>query len=111
MIRRLHMLDALEERWMECQRCDLARSRTRPVQWRGTPDAPLMIVGDAPGSDEDAQSRPFVGVAGRLLDDALKRAGIERPEDNVFMANRVACRPPGDRELLPWSAFTDGGRS
>src|SRR5205085_9658247 len=59
--------------------------------------APLMVVGEGPGADEDAQGEPFVGRAGKLLDEMLKAIGHSR-KDNVFIANVVKCRPPGNRD-------------
>ena len=81
----------------ECTRCKLCATRTQTVFGVGIEDAPLMVVGEGPGADEDAQGQPFVGRAGKLLDEMLKAIGRSR-KDNVFIANVVKCRPPGNRD-------------
>lgn len=88
-------LDQLHEVMVRCTRCDLALSRTRVVPGVGAADAGLLIVGEAPGASEDRQGEPFVGASGRLLDEMLGIAGIER--ERVFIANVVRCRPPENR--------------
>jgi len=92
---RLKLLDKLEEQWKGCERCDLSRSRARIVHWRGSPDAPLFVIGEAPSAAEDAEGLPFVGGSGQMLDLILKQAGLGN--EHVFMANVVGCRPPGGR--------------
>lgn len=92
----LERLTALETRYTGCQGCPLHESRTKLVHWRGSASARLFIIGAAPGADEDAQGRPFVGMAGRKLDEALAAAG--RTAEDVFIANTVACRTPCNRE-------------
>lgn len=81
----------------DCQACKLCATRTQTVFGVGPENAPLMIVGEGPGADEDAQGEPFVGRAGKLLDEMLKAIGRSR-RDNVFIANVVKCRPPGNRD-------------
>ncbi len=88
------------ERWQACQKCTLHRERLQLVHWRGNPEAKLMIVGEAPGKDEDIQGKPFVGVAGRKEDRLLLGAGID-PERDVIIVNTVACRPPKNRMPEP----------
>ncbi|HEX2613911.1 MAG TPA: uracil-DNA glycosylase [Nitrososphaera sp.] len=78
-----------------CPLCKLARTRKNAVPGEGQLAAKIMFVGEAPGRSEDEKGRPFVGAAGRILDDMLKKAGIERSE--VFITNVVKCRPPGNR--------------
>lgn len=90
---KLKLLDKVEEQWKGCERCTLSKSRARIVHWRGSPEAPLFLIGEAPGADEDAAGRPFVGRAGRMLDLLLREAGLSN--EDVFMTNTVACRPPG----------------
>lgn len=80
-----------------CTRCKLCSTRTQTVFGVGVENAPLMVVGEGPGADEDAQGEPFVGRAGKLLDEMLKSIGRSR-KDNVFIANVVKCRPPGNRD-------------
>ncbi len=79
-----------------CRLCPLCRSRTKAVPGEGAVDARIMFVGEAPGSDEDRQGRPFVGAAGRVLTDQLKKVGIDRRQ--VFITNVVKCRPEGNRD-------------
>jgi uracil-DNA glycosylase family 4 len=81
----------------DCTRCKLCGTRTQTVFGVGAENAPLMVVGEGPGADEDAQGEPFVGRAGKLLDEMLKAIGRSR-RDNVFIANVVKCRPPGNRD-------------
>lgn len=92
---KLKLLDVHERAWSDCQKCDLSASRRKVVTWRGDPGAKLFIIGEGPGADEDEQGLPFVGPAGRLVDELLKRAELQ-PSD-VFIANMVGCRPPGNR--------------
>lgn len=81
----------------DCTRCKLCATRTQTVFGVGPISAPLMVIGEGPGADEDAQGEPFVGRAGKLLDEMLKSIGRSR-KDNVFIANVVKCRPPGNRD-------------
>jgi uracil-DNA glycosylase len=76
--------------------CGLDASRTHAVPGEGNPKARIMFVGEAPGADEDAQGRPFVGRAGQLLDKIIAACGLKR--EDVFIANILKCRPPGNRE-------------
>jgi DNA polymerase len=78
-----------------CPLCKLSRSRKNAVPGEGQLSAKVMFVGEAPGRSEDEKGRPFVGAAGRILDQMLERAGIERSE--VFITNVVKCRPPNNR--------------
>lgn len=78
-----------------CPLCKLARTRKNAVPGEGQLAAKVMFIGEAPGRSEDEKGRPFVGAAGRILDDMLKKAGIERSQ--VFIANVVKCRPPNNR--------------
>ena len=80
-----------------CERCKLCPTRTQTVFGVGVENASLMVVGEGPGADEDASGEPFVGRAGKLLDEMLKSIGRSR-KDNVFIANVVKCRPPGNRD-------------
>ncbi len=79
-----------------CTRCELAASRTNTVFGVGNPDAEWMIIGEAPGAEEDRQGEPFVGRAGKLLDQMLYAIGQSR--DSVFIANILKCRPPNNRD-------------
>lgn len=81
----------------DCRACKLCQTRTQTVFGVGVVPAPLMVVGEAPGADEDAQGKPFVGRAGKLLDEMLAAIGRSR-HHNVFIANVLKCRPPGNRD-------------
>ena len=98
-IRRLPTLDAVRDVALGCPRCRLAETRTKVVFGEGDPQADVMVVGEAPGQDEDRTGRPFVGRAGRLLDLLLMTAGFER--ERVYICNVLKCRPPGNRNPLP----------
>ncbi|GAC1621262.1 MAG: hypothetical protein NVS9B10_03870 [Nevskia sp.] len=80
-----------------CTRCKLCKTRTKTVFGVGPQEASLLVVGEGPGADEDAQGEPFVGRAGKLLDEMLKSIGRSRGE-NTYIANVVKCRPPGNRD-------------
>ena len=82
-----------------CERCALAAGRTQVVFGSGSPGADLMFVGEAPGFHEDKQGVPFVGAAGQLLSKLL--AGIGMTREDVYIANVLKCRPPGNRDPLP----------
>jgi uracil-DNA glycosylase family 4 len=82
-----------------CEQCALSQTRTQVVFGSGSPTAELMFVGEAPGFHEDKQGVPFVGAAGKLLGKLLEGIGMSR--DDVYIANVVMCRPPGNRDPLP----------
>jgi uracil-DNA glycosylase len=82
-----------------CTKCALAGGRTQVVFGAGDPDSDLMFVGEAPGFHEDKQGIPFVGAAGKLLEQLLEGIGLSR--DEVYIANVLKCRPPGNRDPLP----------
>ncbi|HET7463170.1 MAG TPA: uracil-DNA glycosylase [Longimicrobium sp.] len=98
-IRALPVLDAVRDLALGCPRCGLAKTRTRVVFGEGNPDADLMVVGEAPGENEDRQGRPFVGKAGKLLDLLLMTVGF--PRESVYICNVLKCRPPGNRNPQP----------
>jgi DNA polymerase len=83
----------------DCRRCPLAETRTTLVFGVGDPHARLMFIGEAPGKNEDLKGEPFVGAAGKFLDELLASIGIERSQ--VYIANMVKCRPPGNRDPEP----------
>jgi len=95
--------EELKAVWKQAQGCakcpQLAATRTTVVFGAGNADADLMFVGEAPGAHEDKQGLPFVGQAGRLLDTLLEEVGLARAD--VFVANCLKCRPPGNRDPLP----------
>lgn len=80
---------------LSCQACDLAESRQHVVVWRGGIKAPLMILGEGPGAEEDRQGKPFVGRSGQLLD--LLLSSFDFKEEDYHICNIVKCRPPGNR--------------
>lgn len=92
-------LAGLRERIGDCQRCALGATRTSLVFGVGDPEARLMFVGEAPGRNEDLKGEPFVGAAGHLLDELLGSIGFTRAD--VYIANILKCRPPGNRDPLP----------
>jgi len=87
---------SIEERIFNCQKCPLAKTRTKAVPGEGSPDANLMFIGEAPGRDEDIQGRPFVGRAGQLLTKIIQAMKFRR--EDVYITNIVKCRPPNNRE-------------
>jgi DNA polymerase len=88
--------DALRDTVAACKRCALHESRTQTVFGVGNRDADWMIVGEAPGAEEDRRGEPFVGRAGKLLDEMLFAVGQDR--NSVFIANILKCRPPNNRD-------------
>lgn len=90
------MLAALAAQLADCRRCRLCEGRTRVVFGVGNPRARLMFIGEGPGQEEDRLGEPFVGRAGKLLDAMLRAIGVSRQE--VYIANVVKCRPPGNRD-------------
>jgi len=89
----------LRARVLACTACPLHATRIQAVFGVGNPQAELMIVGEAPGADEDRQGEPFVGRAGQLLNAMLRAIGLAR--EQVYIANILKCRPPGNRDPLP----------
>lgn len=92
-------LDVLNSMICSCQKCVLGKTRTKFVFGVGNPKSKALLIGEAPGADEDKQGEPFVGRAGKLLNDILKAINFEREE--VYIANILKCRPPGNRDPLP----------
>ena len=88
-------LSKLHDSLRECQACRLASGRTQVVFGTGSPNAPIMFVGEAPGFHEDRQGVPFVGAAGKLLTELLESVGLSRLE--IYIANVIKCRPPQNR--------------
>lgn len=92
-------LDELYQMICHCQKCSLGKTRNKFVFGKGNPDADVLVIGEGPGADEDIKGEPFVGRAGQLLTDILKAINFSR--DEVYIANIVKCRPPGNRTPLP----------
>lgn len=99
---RIAQLDwaALKSTVAGCTACPLCKTRTHTVFGVGDEQAEWMMVGEAPGAEEDARGEPFVGQAGRLLDNMLAAVGLKR-DANVYIANVLKCRPPGNRNPAP----------
>jgi uracil-DNA glycosylase family 4 len=96
---RREQLKAVGEHALGCTRCPLHQTRTTVVFGAGNADADLMVIGEAPGANEDKQGVPFVGQAGKLLDKLLAEIGLDRSQ--VFLCNTVKCRPPDNRDPHP----------
>lgn len=92
-------LDAVAAEVAACTRCPLHQSRNRTVPGEGPADAQLLFIGEGPGFHEDQQGRPFVGAAGKFLEELLALIGLQR--EAVFITNVVKCRPPGNRDPQP----------
>ncbi len=92
-------LDELAEQIAVCPNCSLAKTRTRAVPGEGDPNADIVFIGEGPGFNEDQQARPFVGQAGKFLDELLSSIGLRREE--VYIGNVIKCRPPGNRDPQP----------
>jgi DNA polymerase len=89
-------LEKIADEVRKCRKCGLGSLRTNAVPGEGKPNARILFVGEGPGADEDAQGRPFVGRAGKLLDKVIIACGLKRSE--VFIANILKCRPPENRD-------------
>jgi uracil-DNA glycosylase family 4 len=95
-------MSALNELYREialCQKCEIAKYRNKVVPGEGAEDAKIMFIGEAPGWHEDQQGRPFVGPAGKFLDELLASIGLRRQQ--VYIANVIKCRPQANRDPLP----------
>jgi DNA polymerase len=91
-------LEVLNERINACSQCGLGKTRTNLVFGDGNPDADIMVIGEAPGKDEDLKGKPFVGRAGKLLTKIIESINLKR--EDVYIANICKCRPPGNRAPL-----------
>jgi len=92
-------LEKVAEETRQCRKCDLGSLRTNAVPGEGNPKARIVLVGEGPGADEDAQGRPFVGRAGQLLDRIIEACGLKRSD--IFICNVLKCRPPDNRDPRP----------
>ena len=95
----MNSLEEIAQQVRVCTDCSLSHGRTQAVPGEGPADAQIMFIGEGPGFHEDRQGRPFVGPAGRFLDELLASIGFKR--EDVFIANMVKCRPPENRDPLP----------
>lgn len=92
-------IDELEEMIKDCRKCELWKTRTNFVFGVGNPKADIVVIGEAPGADEDLKGEPFVGRAGQLLNKILEATGFKR--EDVFICNILKSRPPGNRNPMP----------
>ena len=90
----------LEAACRQCMQCDLGKTRTNLVFGVGNPEAEVLFIGEGPGEQEDLKGEPFVGRSGQLLDKYLAAIDLDRHE-NIYIANMVKCRPPGNRDPQP----------
>ncbi|MBN1416129.1 MAG: uracil-DNA glycosylase [Bacteroidales bacterium] len=96
-------MESLKAAVLQCTKCGLADTRRHVIFGEGNANAGILIIGEAPGHDEDIQGRPFVGKSGQLLDKILAACGFTRDE-HVFISNIVKCRPPDNRVPTPLEA-------
>lgn len=93
-------LEEIRAKCLVCEKCALAKSRTNIVFSDGIPNPNIMLIGEAPGFNEDKQGKPFVGKAGQLLDKIFASVGLSRQKD-IYICNTIKCRPPENRNPLP----------
>ncbi len=93
-------LEKVKEECAACKACELHKTRTKSVFSAGVPNSKIMLIGEAPGFNEDQQGEPFVGRAGQLLDKIFESVGLSRQKD-VYICNTIKCRPPDNRDPLP----------
>ena len=93
-------LDELKRECEACRRCELCESRNNIVFGVGNENADIMLIGEAPGENEDMQGQPFVGRSGKLLDEMIGEYGLSR-DKNIYIANMLKCRPPKNRDPKP----------
>ena len=98
------LLETLHEQIRSCQLCPLASTRTHAVPGEGPLRPHIMLIGEAPGKNEDVQGKPFVGAAGKILDSLLEGAGVKR--EDVFITSICKCRPPDNRVPTPLEGTT-----
>lgn len=99
MTKKQKQFQELQERWKDCMSCSLYQGRTNMVYMRGSLNPKLVFIGEAPGAEEDIEGKPFVGRAGKLLDQLI--AAIDLHKDDYAIVNCVACRPPENRNPFP----------
>jgi len=93
-------LENVRQQCLNCQKCPLGKTRTNIVFSDGVPNSNIVLIGEAPGFNEDMQGKPFVGRAGKLLDKILESVGLSR-ENDIYICNTLKCRPPENRDPLP----------
>ncbi|MEA1936835.1 MAG: uracil-DNA glycosylase [Patescibacteria group bacterium] len=92
-------LQELNSQILKCEKCALSKTRINVVPGGGSANADIMFIGEGPGKNEDEQGVPFVGAAGKMLDKLIESIGLTR--EDIYIANVVKCRPPGNRDPLP----------
>jgi uracil-DNA glycosylase family 4 len=98
-------IESFRDEVLSCSKCGLSQTRQHVIFGEGNIDADILIIGEAPGRDEDLIGRPFVGKSGQLLDKILEACGFNR-QKHVFISNIVKCRPPGNRPPTPQESAT-----
>ena len=93
-------LEQIRQECLNCQKCPLGKTRTKSVFSAGVPNNKIVLIGEAPGYNEDMTGEPFVGRAGQLLDKILESVGFSR-KTNIYICNTLKCRPPDNRDPLP----------
>ena len=93
-------LESVRQQCLNCQKCPLGKTRTNIVFSDGIPNSNIVLIGEAPGANEDLQGKPFVGRAGQLLDKIFESVGLSREKD-IYICNTLKCRPPENRDPLP----------
>jgi uracil-DNA glycosylase family 4 len=93
-------MEELKREVLKCRKCGLAATRNHVIFGEGNPKAPILVIGEAPGRDEDLGGRPFIGRSGQLLDKIFAACGFKR-EEHLYISNIVKCRPPGNRPPQP----------
>jgi DNA polymerase len=93
-------LEEVQAQLADCRKCELCESRTNIVFGSGNPQAQVMLIGEAPGRNEDLGGLPFIGAAGKRLDELLELAGLKRAD--IYIANVLKCRPPGNHDPTPF---------
>ncbi len=93
------LLENLNNQILKCEKCALCKTRKNVVPGEGSSKAKIMFIGEGPGKNEDEQGRPFIGAAGKLLDELIALIGLTR--EDIYIANVVKCRPPQNRDPLP----------
>jgi len=92
-------LEQIKQQVLQCKKCDLYKTKKNYVFGEGNPKTEIMFIGEAPGATEDETGRPFVGRAGKILDELLTSIGLKR--EDIFIANVLKCRPPNNRNPMP----------
>jgi len=106
----MEKLEELKQKILSCKKCDLWKTRNKPVVGEGSENAEIMFIGEAPGFNEDLQGKPFVGKAGKIFDELLNSVNLKR--EKIYLTNILKCRPPEnrnpqEREIKACSSYLD----